>query len=239
MRPSLEALGELSPAVAIAVVTVGVAVIGWLDYVTGVEIRLVPFYYLPLSMAAWKLGRRGAIVTAIICGAMWMESNYVAGRHYSTDGIALLNFFLQSTSFVIVGLLIATIRQSYQQAEELSRTDSLTRLLNARAFKDEAGRVLAIARRHKHEVTLAYIDLDNFKAVNDTLGHDKGDDLLRATADMLRKTLRGGDVIARIGGDEFVVLLPETGPAGAQPLLERLRASLLKSLSSDRHQRSA
>ena len=232
VRPSLKALSELSVAAAIAVVAAGIMLIGWLDYATGVEIRLVPLYYLPISMAAWILGRRGAVVSAILCAAAWMVSNYMAGRHYSTTSVVAINLGMQTTSFVIVGLLIASLRRSYRRAEELSRTDSLTGLLNGRAFRDEAARVLAIARRHRHEVTLAYIDLDDFKAVNDTLGHERGDELLRATADLLRQTLRAGDVIARIGGDEFVVLLPETGPAGAQPLLERLRGSLVKSLSA-------
>jgi diguanylate cyclase (GGDEF)-like protein len=75
-------------------------------------------------------------------------------------------------------------------------------------------------------VTLAYIDLDNFKAVNDTLGHERGDVMLRRTAELLQQSIRMGDVSARFGGDEFVVLLPETGPEGARALLERLRSLL-------------
>jgi diguanylate cyclase (GGDEF)-like protein len=239
VRPPPKILDELSTPMAIGATLVGIALIGWLDYATGVEIRLLPLYYLPLSVAAWKLGGRGAIGAAVLCAAAWMFTNALAGRHYSTSSIAALNFAMQATSFVIVGLLIASVRGSYRAADELSRTDSLTGLLNARAFKDEAGRVIAIARRHRHELTVAYIDLDDFKEVNDTMGHRRGDELLRATADMLRQTLRAGDVIARVGGDEFVVLLPETGPAGAEPLLERLRASLLASLSTERRAISA
>ena len=77
-------------------------------------------------------------------------------------------------------------------------------------------------------MTLAYIDLDNFKAVNDTLGHHGGDDVLRRTAAVIRQCIRASDVAARLGGDEFVVLLPETGQEVSGGVLERLRSQLAK-----------
>jgi len=211
--------------VALAAVA-GIAFIGGVDYLTGVEYRIFAFYYLPLSLAAWHLGRVGALTAAALCAVSWLASNYLGGLRYSGPTVWVVNFSMQSASFVLVGILVATVRRAFLRAHRLSQTDSMTGLLNSRAFSDETARTLALAHRYHRPVTLAYVDLDNFKTVNDTLGHHAGDALLRATADLLRDSIRAGDIAARMGGDEFVVLLPETGPEGARILVERLRASL-------------
>ena len=105
--------------------------------------------------------------------------------------------------------------------------DSLTGLPNRSLFNDRIGQLMALSRRHHQACALLFIDLDRFKEVNDTLGHQVGDDLLRQIAQRLQQGVRTEDTVARIGGDEFVVLLPNTDQAGAQAvahnLLERLR----------------
>ena len=151
---------------------------------------------------------------------------------FSHVGIWVANTIVQAISFAIVGLLISTLRAAVIRERELSRVDSLTSLLNARAFYDEAGRILALCRRKGGPVTVAYIDLDNFKAVNDRLGHRAGDDLLRTVADVLRTCIRPSDLSARLGGDEFSILLPEVGPHEAAATLERLRSLLADTVAS-------
>lgn len=202
----------------------GIAVICAIDFLTGAEYRVFPLYFVPLSGAAWYLGRSGALAGAALCAFSWVGSNYLAGLRFSTPAVWVVNFLMQAASFVVVGMLIATLRSALARAAELSRTDSLTSLFNSRAFYEETQRILARGRRYGHHCTLAYIDLDNFKAVNDLLGHHGGDDIIRRTAGLIRQCSRMGDVSARLGGDEFVVLLPETGPEGAQVVLERLRS---------------
>ena len=211
----------------VAVVALGgIAVISAVDLLTGVEYRVFPLYFMPLSVAAWYLGRLGALTAAALCALSWVGSNYLAGLRFSTATVWGVNFLMQATSFVVVGMLIATVRKALALSAQLSRTDWLTTLSNSRAFYEEAHQTLALARRYRHEVTLAYIDLDNFKAVNDSVGHHAGDDVLRRTADVIRQCLRTGDMAARLGGDEFAVLLPETGPEVAGALLETLRSRL-------------
>ena len=213
--------------VLVAVVALGgIAAIFSVDLLTGVEYRVFPLYFMPLSVAAWYLGRSGALTAAALCALSWVGSNYLAGLRFSTATVWVVNFLMQATAFVVVGILIATVRKALALAAQLSRTDSLTTLSNSRAFYEEAHQTLALARRYRHEVTLAYIDLDNFKAVNDSVGHHAGDDVLRRTADVIRQCLRTGDMAARLGGDEFAVLLPETGPQVAGALLETLRSRL-------------
>jgi diguanylate cyclase (GGDEF)-like protein len=151
---------------------------------------------------------------------------------YSTAAVWVVNLGMQATSFVVVALLFAAVRQAFIRAQALSRTDPLTGLLNRRALAEEAGPILALSRRYRHPVTLAYLDLDSFKHVNDTLGHGEGDAVLRTIGRLLRETCRTGDIPARVGGDEFVVLLAETGPDGARTLLDRLQTSLTATLGS-------
>ncbi len=97
-----------------------------------------------------------------------------------------------------------------EQARRESLTDPLTGLYNRRCFDEMADREILLARRHGHPLTLAAIDLDRFKQINDTLGHAAGDAVLIALADCIRTTLRRSDIPFRLGGDEFVVLLRET-----------------------------
>ncbi len=206
----------------------GIGVVAAVDLLTGVEYRVYPLYFMPLSVAAWYLGRSGALTAAALCALAWVVSNYAAGLRFSTPSVWVVNFLMQATAFVVVGMLIAAVRKAAARADQLGRTDSLTSLGNSRAFYEEARLILELARRYRHEVTLAYIDLDNFKAVNDTLGHHGGDDVLRRTAAVIRQCIRASDVAARLGGDEFVVLLPETGQEVSGGVLERLRSQLAK-----------
>ena len=115
----------------------------------------------------------------------------------------------------------------------LSRTDPLTSLLNSRAFYEEGDRLLALCRRKGRPITMAYLDLDNFKAVNDERGHQAGDDLLRRVAALLQASIRPSDLAARLGGDEFAVLLPEVGAPDAAVMLERLRSLLADTLGAN------
>ena len=112
-----------------------------------------------------------------------------------------------------------------RRLEEQALTDDLTGLPNRRAFEREIEREIARARRGG-SLTVAMIDLDRFKRFNDTHGHVEGDRLLRATAGAWRAQLRGGDTLARIGGDEFVALLPECDEEAARHILDRLRLAV-------------
>lgn len=221
-----------SKGLAFAAAGVGALVIGWLDYETGVELRIYPLYFAPIGLAAWNVGRVSTIVLAVLCSLIWGGANLLAGLQFSSPFIWAANVMAQSSAFVFVGYLVASLRHALERERGLSRTDSLTKLPNQRAFYEEAARFLARSRRHKRPLSIAYIDVDDFKKVNDTLGHQGGDEVLRAIGEVLARTLRAGDVAARLGGDEFAMLLEETDQNAAKVVLERTRRALADVLES-------
>ena len=121
---------------------------------------------------------------------------------------------------------IGRLNDQAEQMTELAHTDPLTGLANRRWFMDQLEREFARARRHRRPLSLIYLDLDGFKAINDRFGHLFGDDVLRGVSRSLRAVLRSTDLLARIGGDEFAVVLPETGDTGAFNVAQKLRKSL-------------
>ncbi len=117
------------------------------------------------------------------------------------------------------------------QLEQISTTDELTGIMNRRGFEEEFRRILAHARRHDEKGVLVYVDLDGFKPINDTHGHAAGDEVLRQVARILTESIRGSDFVARIGGDEFCVLLVETnrfdGVERAESLNRELNSAVI------------
>jgi len=204
----------------------GTLVVGFVDYQTGIEYRVFPFYFLPVSFAAWHAGRVGALTTAVVGASSWLAFNYMGGLRYSHLSVWVVNLTTQATALAVVGWLFATVRAALARETLLGRTDPMTGLLNSRAFSETAQREITIARRQGQPLTLAFMDLDGFKAVNDARGHRIGDEVLRRVAADVRQMLRTTDVAARIGGDEFAVLLPATSSHGAGVILERLRAQV-------------
>jgi diguanylate cyclase (GGDEF)-like protein len=116
--------------------------------------------------------------------------------------------------------------ESHQDLRQSALTDALTGVFNRRAIVRESEREIALARRASRPISVIAIDVDLFKSINDRYGHNGGDLALRAVADLLRTGLRGTDLIARLGGEEFVVILPETNIQGALHIAEKLRSRL-------------
>jgi diguanylate cyclase (GGDEF)-like protein len=230
MQSKSSAISGMAQRVACMALVLGaILLISTLDVFSGVELRVFPLYFLPITFAAWHFGWLGAVAAAALSTFGWYASNQLAGMEFSHAVIWAGNSVSQGLSFAIVGLLVAALRSTMARERTLSRMDLLCPLLNRRAFFEESVRLLALCRRSKRPITLAYLDLDNFKAVNDSRGHKAGDDLLRTVAQVLTASIRSSDVAARLGGDEFVILLPEVGPEQAQWVLERLRAAICQS----------
>jgi diguanylate cyclase (GGDEF)-like protein len=136
------------------------------------------------------------------------------------------NSFLRFGFFLIVALLLAKLKQSLNKEKTIARHDYLTNAWNRMAFYELSRIEIARASRYKKSLSIAYIDLDNFKKVNDEHGHEAGDKVLKDISMVVTQHIRKGDIFSRIGGDEFTLLLPETDSAEAQGLVERIKNKL-------------
>jgi diguanylate cyclase (GGDEF)-like protein len=132
---------------------------------------------------------------------------------------------------VLVGALRSRLNQVVWALEAAARTDALTGLLNRRGFQERLESELRRSRRTGRRLAVVMLDLDRFKAVNDVLGHQAGDAVLEALGTLLREETRGMDVTSRMGGEEFAILLPETGAEEAVRLCERLRRRVTRHVS--------
>jgi diguanylate cyclase (GGDEF)-like protein len=156
------------------------------------------------------------------------EEKGALGALVLTAGRGVLNAKTQRVLGILANQAAALLAriQLTERIKEKAMSDPLTGLRNRRAFAEELAESLAREERHDGHLALVMIDLDHFKKLNDTHGHPAGDAALRATAHVLRKLLRRGDVAARYGGEEFVVMLPGASEAGALRFAERIRAAL-------------
>lgn len=118
------------------------------------------------------------------------------------------------------------LEESKDKAEELARTDSLTKLPNRRAFFEFGNYEIAKSKRHGHYLTVIMLDLDNFKEVNDKYGHASGDEVIKALSNILKETVRSSDLAARLGGEEFAIILSEIGIEDGKQLAQRIRTTL-------------
>ncbi len=118
------------------------------------------------------------------------------------------------------------LRQSEEKLRVLATTDDLTGLLNRRQFIELTSRAILQANRYSHSLSLLIVDIDHFKVINDTYGHQTGDDALVGMVSIFRETFRQVDILGRVGGEEFAITLPETGRKGAMEVAERLRSSI-------------
>lgn len=223
----LNFLDRQNKAALWCITLLSIFILGVIDYRTGFQLSLAVFYVLPVSLASWSLGRRAGLVISGYCALVWQTSDLLAGEQVENAFVIAWNTSTRLGFFLIIATLLSELRALLAHQTELSRTDSLTGLLNRRAFYEVGGAELKKMQRHNRPLSIAFMDIDDFKAVNDRYGHVTGDALLVRVAESLRRSLRGTDYVARLGGDEFVILLPETNDTGAETVITRLQDLLL------------
>ena len=205
--------------------------VGAADYVTRTDLQLILFYLAPIGLGTWFASRRGgiglAVLSAFISTGADLLYRYQHDAPEPPAAVIVWNGIMLLGSALSLVLTLSALKGRLEAQEHLARTDALTRIANRRAFFEAASLELERARRSRRPLTVAYLDLDDFKLVNDRLGHAQGDALLVAVARTLRGATRAVDAVARLGGDEFGVILPETDAATAEAVLSRLRSALL------------
>lgn len=206
--------------------------VGVLDVLTGEGISLAFFYLLPVAFVAWFTGRWNGILYAVVSVLIERIANALGGEQAGFSLAPYWNSTVLLLFFLVVVYLLTEFKNRMEREEILSRTDSLTEVANSRYFYTLAEMEIERLSRYEHPFTVAYMDVDNFKGINDRFGHRVGDDLLCVVATTMQNNLRITDTVARLGGDEFVILLPETRGEGALTIFFRLRQLLMSAMQA-------
>jgi len=223
-------VSAMTPREALLAAVAVVFAIGWFDYATGPYVSFALVYLPPIAFVTWFAGRPFGLTLACISTIIGLTTDIaseLSARHFVPYWNAGARFGI----FVLVVAVLSSLRTSHESHRYMAQTDPLTGAANARFFTEEAERQMAGARRYGHALTLAYVDLDDFKAINDTFGHSTGDTLLCTVAETLKRNARPTDLVARLGGDEFVILFPQTEAKAAVSALNRIRTELTARMS--------
>lgn len=204
-----------------------IILIAVIDTQVPVEVFLSIFYLVPIYIASWFISRKAGVIASFASASAWLMVNYEQGFNHVHWLIPYWNATAALSFFSVTTYLLSELREALEKAEKLARVDALTGVTNRGYFVELANLELNRALRHQSHLTLAYLDVDNFKVINDQFGHPVGDHLLQLVAQTIKEQLRQSDVVARLGGDEFAILLPETDYDAAAIALRRIQAILL------------
>ncbi len=177
-----------------------------------------------------------AMWRTIANGQVWqgeIKNRKKNGDHYWTSAtiVPFLNDKGKPEKYLSIRTDITTIKESQIQIDHLAYYDTLTELPNRRYFIEQLDREIKVANRHHTVLALLFLDLDYFKEVNDTYGHDQGDQLLKETALRLSHCVRNVDLVSRLGGDEFTIILTDVDQNALIPITQRICHTILDTLS--------
>ena len=186
------------------------------------------------SRVTRPIGRISDVVQSIASGALDARADprhcgVLSGLAQGVNNMAQQVAMTQQELRQQVDLATQELRQQKEAAEQAARLDSLTQVLGRRGFTEQAHTEIQRSMRYQHPLSLLMIDIDHFKVINDTHGHATGDAVLLHFAQLLSRELRENDIIGRIGGEEFAILLPSSNAEQAARVAERMRAAVAQS----------
>lgn len=211
-----------------------VTAVGYVHTLTGLAYEFHAFFIVPILGVSWFLGARFGYALALLAAIEWFLADQMLTGAQSSLLPLLFNTVIRLAIFAGGAWLVGSIRNTLLRESRLAREDALTKLPNRREFLERGHQAFAQAQRQGAPFATVYIDLDRFKEVNDTLGHEIGDRLLRSVAAAMRAHVRASDVPGRLGGDEFALLLPNMKTDTVQVYVEKLRLALLDAMQAER-----
>lgn len=227
-RATLKSREPVARAAWALVILLSITGVGWLDASVDPDVGFSLFYLLPVAAVAWRWGIWAGLATAGLSGLTRFTSALI-GRGEEALLLVLWNSLNHMLVFMASGVFVAILRRNrVRLAELLSRetanacTDPVTRLPNWRGLAEHLRREISRSLRHGDPLCVGYLDLDNFKKVNDMYGHGAGDKLLEKIGALFIESVRPEDLAARVGGDEFVLVFNSPDPVAAGRLGQRL-----------------
>lgn len=203
---------------------------GFVIYMTRSELAFSMLYFVPIIMTTWFINKEAGYLLAIISMISWFAIDMVIIKEFKNPVVPYINGLFRSSLFLFMVFILSELKKNLDLQKELAGTDSLTGINNRRAFFILAEAEINRAVRFESFFSVAYVDLDNFKSINDRFGHDTGDVLLRAVAEAIKHSIRKTDILARLGGDEFIILFSGLSKSEAACVLAGRFQSYLKEI---------
>ena len=202
--------------------------ITWILAYTGkIDSPLVNLYLLVIITSGLTLGKLTTLLEFVLITSIYLWLGYPEFNALDFNLADFTKLMIEFAPFLLIAYLVsmlsADLHFARQMFQHMSETDELTGLLNKRAFDKLSHREMAKSQRYGHSFSILMADADTLKVINDQYGHEAGDKLIRTIADTIQVNLRETDILARYGGDEFVIFLPETAPEQAREVADRVR----------------
>lgn len=206
--------------------------VGILDYLTGPDLSFSLFYIIPIAMLSWVTSNQVGVVISFISAGIWLVVDVLSGENYFHPITYFWNAAIRF-GFFLVTVLLLKIGKDLEIEKGIARTDYLTGAVNSRYFNEIIQMEIDRSNRYRHPLTLFFVDVDDFKSINDQFGHSAGDKVLETVVWAMKKHLRKTDIVARVGGDEFAVLLPETDKDVAKIAVSKMQREILKEMRAN------
>ncbi len=201
---------------------------------SGPMLAFTLFYIFPIILATWKTGIWAGIFISFTSALLWLIADKTDPYFVNNYIIPYLNNIFRLIVFLIITYIVSELRTALESQKELARIDPLTVIPNRRAFYETAYIEFEKAKRHGYPISVICMDLDNFKTINDTLGHATGDQLLKVTAKTIIRNLRTIDLAGRLGGDEFGILLPQADVDSAYIVANKIKIRIMEVMQQNK-----
>jgi len=218
---------KMKPVPAILLVLAAIGAISFVDYATGNELSVSVLYLIPITVAVFLLGRNFGLAVSVLSSSLIIIMDLLAGKAYPNLLIPAWNAVAGFLYYVFHALLLSTLIGQLRTIRSVSYKDPLTDAANWRYFEEYLGANLRELSRQAGKLAVAYLDIDDFKSLNDRWGHSVGDEVLKEVVRVAKGNIRANDMIARLGGDEFAILLTDIDYERSAEVLGRIKHELI------------